>query len=57
MDQSAMETSWEPPCAHEKLDKEYYLSMHTGDYVCLDCGEDFMPSEVDRMRKARRNTT
>jgi hypothetical protein len=51
------EQAGRPPCSHVRLDKEYYLGAQTGDYVCLDCGEDFMRSEVDAMRKAKRNIT
>lgn len=62
MDQAAwIRAQWKqagsPPCAHEKFDKEYYLGWQTGDYVCLNCGEDFMRHEVDAMREARKNTT
>jgi len=28
-----------PPCTHPNLDKEYYLSSDTGDYVCTTCGK------------------
>jgi hypothetical protein len=28
-----------PPCKHEKREKEYYLGTHTGDKVCTTCGK------------------
>lgn len=28
-----------PPCDHQRIEKEYYQSMQTGDYVCIICGE------------------
>jgi hypothetical protein len=27
------------PCDHPELEKQYYLRMSTGDYVCTRCGE------------------
>lgn len=28
-------------CDHPQLDKEYFNSMSTGDYVCIQCGRAF----------------
>lgn len=38
-----------PPCDHPELDREYDLGSHTGDRVCLRCGEDFSPGEWKAM--------
>jgi hypothetical protein len=51
------EQAGRPACAHEKLDREYYLGSNTGDYVCLTCGETFSPAERDALWQAKRNTT
>lgn len=60
-DAAAIRRRWEqagrPACAHEKLEREYYLGSNTGDHVCLSCGEDFSPAEVDAIRKAKRSST
>ena len=41
------------PCDHPTFDKEYYLSMQTGDYVCEQCGRSFFKSEVQAIREER----
>lgn len=28
------------PCNHPEWGKEYYLGANTGDYICLQCGEE-----------------
>lgn len=28
-----------PPCSHERIEKEYHLGSDTGDYVCVTCGQ------------------
>ncbi len=28
----------DPPCDHQIIAREYYLSSHTGDSVCATCG-------------------
>lgn len=28
-----------PPCNHERVEKEYYLGTDTGDKVCSVCGK------------------
>lgn len=33
------------------LKKEYYLGMHTGDYICPIYGEDFTSEEKKQMKK------
>jgi DNA-directed RNA polymerase subunit RPC12/RpoP len=38
-------------CTHPDIDKEYYKSMHTGEYVCTTCGEDFRTK--DEWQEAR----
>jgi len=41
------------PCAHPEFDKEYYLSMQTGDYVCTQCGRTFTPSEYETLSQRK----
>ena len=37
---TALHKSWgNRPCSHPRLEKEYYLGMATGDYVCTTCGQ------------------
>ena len=36
-------------CKHENLEKEYYLSADTGDYVCTECGETFTKEEKNKL--------
>ncbi|MFE3471344.1 MULTISPECIES: hypothetical protein [unclassified Streptomyces] len=38
-----------PPCEHPQLEREYHLSMNTGDKVCTTCGEDFSRPEWKQM--------
>lgn len=39
-------------CTHpNKLEKEYYLGTHTGDYVCPICGESFTFEEKKQLGK------
>jgi hypothetical protein len=37
-----------PPCAHDVLDKEYYLGADTGDLVCTTCGDTWGRQDPDR---------
>lgn len=39
------------PCSHPNLEKEYYLSAQTGDYVCAQCGNVFTKEEMDKLVK------
>lgn len=51
----------EKPCDHPKLEREYYLGVSTGDYVCTQCGKTGWgpnwPSREreEQKRKERRN--
>jgi hypothetical protein len=47
MDMAAkLRKAWgDKSCAHKELDKEYYLGMSTGDYVCMRCGKEFSEPE------------
>ena len=37
-------------CTHpNRLEKEYYLGTHTGDYICPICGEAFTFEEKRKM--------
>lgn len=41
-------------CKHTRIEKEYYLGTHTGDYVCSSCGKNYMSRnewEKDRSQK------
>jgi len=50
-----LRSEWgDQPCNHPSFDKEYYLGAQTGDYVCLQCGRDFTPTEVDELERKRR---
>lgn len=40
-----------PPCDHPETDREYDLGSHTGDRVCLTCGECFSPNEWAEMQR------
>lgn len=48
-------TDWEaagrPECEHGTMDKEYYLSDSTGDFICLSCDEHFSRVVWKQMRK------
>lgn len=37
------------PCSHPNLEKEYYFSAQTGEYVCTQCGEVFTKEEKDKL--------
>jgi hypothetical protein len=41
-DAEELRRAWEdkgnPPCAHVRISKEYYLGADTGDYACVKCG-------------------
>lgn len=40
-------------CKHPRIEKEYYLGTHTGDYVCSSCGKNYMSRkdwEIDTSR-------
>lgn len=41
----------DPPCDHPIIDREYYLSSHTGDSVCTTCGRIVDESETQCKRK------
>ena len=43
-------TAGEPPCAHERTDREYELGGDTGDYACLDCGATWPRSQGAKPR-------
>ena len=45
------------PCPHPKLVKEYHLSMQTGDYACIQCGESFSRDERQRLDGDRTGRT
>ncbi|GIU55666.1 hypothetical protein NicSoilC12_14150 [Arthrobacter sp. NicSoilC12] len=50
------EAAGRPECLHETVDKEYYLSDSTGDFICLSCGETFSRSEWKQIREtSKRN--
>lgn len=38
---AAWASAGRPNCEHKEVDKEYYLSESTGDFVCLSCGSSF----------------
>ena len=40
------------PCQHPSIDKEYYRGMHTMEYVCMICGEEF---SIDEKRAIEQN--
>jgi len=40
-------------CYHSIIEKEYYCSSPTGDYLCLECGEAFMVEEKDQLEQQR----
>lgn len=48
---------WEnKPCNHLKFEKETHrdtegIDVWDGDYVCVQCGEDFTPKEVKNIRE------
>lgn len=44
-------------CEHPTLDKEYYLSSDTGDYVCMDCGETGWGRNWPANERAERRAT
>lgn len=50
---AALQKEWgEKPCTHDRVEKEYYLGTHTGDYVCITCGKEFTSrEEVERDRQ------
>jgi hypothetical protein len=54
-DANELREIWEkkgnPVCKHLSLEKEYYLSMDTGDYICTTCGKVFPPDEYAKFTK------
>ncbi len=42
-----------PPCDHDNVEREYHLSSNTGDWVCMNCGENFSRQQVDALRAKR----
>lgn len=54
MDASEARKQWaakgNPPCEHE-YEKEYALSMDTGDYVCRNCGDELTREERMKRRQ------
>jgi hypothetical protein len=49
---SRLRNAWEekgnPPCAHDELEKEYYLGAATGDYICTRCGQSFWDGKLPK---------
>lgn len=43
-----------PHCDHWSLEKEYDGKTHTGDWVCLECGDVFSKAEAELMRHRKR---
>ena len=41
------------PCDHPRVEREYYLSADTGDYVCTQCGESFTRAEKEQLGASR----
>jgi hypothetical protein len=37
----------EMPCGHRSVEPEYYLGSHTGDHVCIVCGNVVESDEAD----------
>jgi hypothetical protein len=47
-----LRTEWgDKPCDHNRVEREYYLGVQTGDWICATCGEEF--SSMDEVRRAR----
>lgn len=40
-------------CPHPQLAREYILGGHTGDFVCLKCGQEFTPAEAAEVESGR----
>ncbi len=53
-DAADLRKRWEragsPPCDHPGTEREYYLGGHTGDRVCVTCGETFTPDEYEALK-------
>ena len=43
------------PCEHPDFEKEYYLGAHTGDYVCVQCGNCLTDEEKQAIRNKLKN--
>ena len=39
------------PCDHNHVEREYFLGVQTGDWICTTCGEEF--TSMDEVRRAR----
>jgi hypothetical protein len=52
---NSLRESWgNKPCSHPHLEKEYYLSSDTTDYVCTTCGETFTRAEKEKIESDRK---
>ncbi len=40
-------------CDHPDFGREYMNSIHTGDYICVKCGECFTGEEVREIEEKR----
>jgi uncharacterized Zn finger protein (UPF0148 family) len=51
---SALNKRWgDKPCDHPHFKKEYYYSMHTGDYYCYVCGHTVWEANYNKIMKER----
>lgn len=46
------------PCSHSAIEKEYEQDSDTGEWVCSDCGSEFVSQEMwEKLLQNRKQTT